>query len=278
MPTVHHLNNSRSQRILWLLEELGADYDIKRYERDPDTMLAPDDLSEVHPLGKAPVVTDGDHTLAESGAIIEYLVDEYDEDHRLRPARGGEDYQRYRFWMHYAEGSAMPPMLLSLIVNRIETAPVPFFIKPVVKGVAGKIRSGFLDRQLQTNLDYTASWAGLAIASMGIPCLIAGPAVAACDASRLVRDAGVRRAMVASPPTVCHHGLPAGDRVAACLACGQPNLEPNMVSTTIKTIRYDTIRYDGRDWSKLRDILLEYRYSRLQYSLEYRYSRLQDMS
>ena len=154
MPTVHHLNNSRSQRILWLLEELGVEYQIKRYERDPETMLAPDELAEVHPLGKAPVVTDGDRTVAESGAIIEYLVDEYDEDHRLRPAHGSEEFLAYRFWMHYAEGSAMPPMLLSLIVNRIETAPVPFFIKPVVKGVSGKIRSGFLDRQLRTHLDY----------------------------------------------------------------------------------------------------------------------------
>ena len=157
MPTVHHLNNSRSQRILWLLEELGTDYEIKRYERDPDTMLAPDELADVHPLGKAPVVTDGNRTLAESGAIIEYLVDEYDEDHRLRPAHGTDEALDYRFWMHYAEGSAMPPMLLSLIVNRIETASVPFFIKPVVSGIAGKIRSGFLDRQLQTHLDYMES-------------------------------------------------------------------------------------------------------------------------
>src|ERR1700704_3653602 len=110
MIAVHHLNNSRSQRILWLLEELGLDYDIKRYQRDSKTMLAPYELRRIHPLGKSPVITDGDQTLAESAAIIEYLVETYGRG-RLVPI-AADDRLRYRYWMHYAEGSAMPPLLL----------------------------------------------------------------------------------------------------------------------------------------------------------------------
>ena len=125
MITVHHLENSRSQRVLWLLEELGVDYEIKMYKRNPETKLAPPELLEIHPLGKAPVVTDGEHTLAESGAIIEYLVRKYD-DGRLRPAAGTSAALSYTYWLHYAEGSFMPFMLLSLIISRIETAPMPF--------------------------------------------------------------------------------------------------------------------------------------------------------
>ena len=129
MITVHHLNNSRSQRVLWLLEELGLTYEIKRYERDPKTMLAPASLHEVHPLGKSPVITDGDLTLAESGAIIEYLVDRYGNG-RLRPAIGTPEYLRYTYWLHYAEGSAMPPLLLKLIFDQIEKNSSPFFVRP----------------------------------------------------------------------------------------------------------------------------------------------------
>src|SRR5690242_20652364 len=110
MITVHHLENSRSQRVLWLLEELGVPYEVKRYARDPATMLAPPELRRVHPLGKSPVVTDGDATLAESGAIIEYLVERYGEG-RLSPSPGTAARLRYRYWLHYAEGSAMPPLL-----------------------------------------------------------------------------------------------------------------------------------------------------------------------
>src|ERR1700710_1607979 len=104
MLIVHHLNNSRSQRVLWLLEELSLEYEVKRYERDPKTMLAPTALRAVHPLGKSPVVTDGDLTLAESGAILEYLVDHYGKG-RLKPAAGTPENLRYTYWMHYAEGS-----------------------------------------------------------------------------------------------------------------------------------------------------------------------------
>jgi len=113
------LNNSRSKRVLWLLEELEIPYDIKRYERDPKTMLAPASLRQIHPLGKSPVITDGELTLAESGAIIEYLVERYGNG-RLAPAPGTPDHLRYIYWLHYAEGSAMPPLVLNLIFNQIE--------------------------------------------------------------------------------------------------------------------------------------------------------------
>ena len=116
---VHHLNNSRSQRVLWLLEELGLDYEVKRYERDPKTMLAPPSLRAVHPLGKSPVITDGGLTLAESGAIIEYLVERYGTG-TLAPAPGTPERLRYTYWLHYAEGSAMPPLLLKLVFDRVE--------------------------------------------------------------------------------------------------------------------------------------------------------------
>ncbi|MBC7513823.1 MAG: glutathione S-transferase [Herminiimonas sp.] len=153
MITVHHLNNSRSQRILWLLEELGLEYQIKRYERDPKTMLAPPELRQVHPLGKSPVITDGTITVAESGAIVEYLVDKYG-DGQLKPAAGTPERLRYTYWLHYAEGSLMPPLLLKLIFDKIESAPMPFFIKPIARAISGKTKSAFINPQLKTNLDY----------------------------------------------------------------------------------------------------------------------------
>jgi glutathione S-transferase len=153
MITVHHLNNSRSQRVLWLLEELGLEYEVKRYERDRKTMLAPPSLRAVHPLGKSPVVVDGNVTLAESGAILEYLVDRYGEG-RLKPAASSPERLRYTYWMHYAEGSAMPPLLMKLIFDRVESSPMPFFIKPIARGIAGKVKAGFINPQLKTHLDF----------------------------------------------------------------------------------------------------------------------------
>lgn len=164
MVTVHHLNNSRSQRVLWLLEELGIDYTVVRYERDAKTMLAPPALRKVHPLGKSPVVVDGDDTLAESGAIIETLVERYDTSHALAPSPGTPEHRRYRYWLHYAEGSVMPPLLMSLVFARIKSAPMPFFIKPVARGIADKAMSGFIGPQIKLHLDYMegelakASW------------------------------------------------------------------------------------------------------------------------
>ncbi|ANB77188.1 glutathione S-transferase [Paraburkholderia phytofirmans] len=153
MLIVHHLNNSRSQRVLWLLEELGVPYEIKRYERDPKTMLAPPELRAVHPLGKSPVITDDGQTLAESGAIIEYLVDKYGQG-RFAPAAGTPDRLRYTYWMHYAEGSAMPPLLLKLVALRIASAPMPFFAKPIARKIASTLQSSFIDPQLKLHLGY----------------------------------------------------------------------------------------------------------------------------
>lgn len=117
MITVHHLNNSRSQRILWLLEELGLPYQLKRYERDPKTMFAPPELKQVHPLGKSPIIEDDGHILVESGAIVEYLVDK--AGGQLGAPSNPADALRYRMFLHYAEGSAMPPLLLKLVLSRI---------------------------------------------------------------------------------------------------------------------------------------------------------------
>ena len=143
MITVHHLNNSRSQRVLWLLEELGLDYEIVRYQRDPKTMLAPASLRAIHPLGKSPVITDGDATVAESGAIIEYLVEKYGNG-KLVPAAGTADKRRWTYFMHYAEGSAMSPLLMKLVFDRVETAPAPFFVKPIAKAIAHKVKSTYI--------------------------------------------------------------------------------------------------------------------------------------
>jgi len=148
---VHHLNNSRSQRVLWLLEELGEPYEIVKYQRDPQTMLAPPELRKVHPLGKSPVVVDGDIVLAESGAILEYFAEKHG---RFLPPQGTPDWRRYRYWMHYAEGSAMPPMLLKLVFDRLERARMPFFAKPIVKQVSNKAKTGFIGEQIRLHLDF----------------------------------------------------------------------------------------------------------------------------
>ena len=153
MITVHHLNNSRSQRVLWLLEELGLEYEVKRYERDRKTMLAPPSLRAIHPLGKSPVLTDGDQTVAESGAIVEYLLERYGNG-RLVPPAGSAERLRYTYWLHYAEGSAMPPLLLKLVFDRIETAPMPFFVRPIARAIAKKTKRTFIQPQITTHLDY----------------------------------------------------------------------------------------------------------------------------
>ncbi|HEY2387980.1 MAG TPA: glutathione S-transferase [Candidatus Binatia bacterium] len=153
MIVVHHLNASRSQRILWLLEELEVPYEVRRYERDAQTMLAPASLRAIHPLGKSPVITDGDQTIAESGAIIEYLAGRYGGG-RLIPPAGTPEHLRYVYWMHYAEGSAMPPLLLKLVFDRVETAPMPFFVKPIARQIAGRAKSSFIEPQIKLHLGY----------------------------------------------------------------------------------------------------------------------------
>ena len=153
MITVHHLNNSRSQRVLWLLEELGLPYEIRHYQRDPQTMLAPPALREVHPLGKSPVVTDGDATLAESGAIIEYLVEQYGNG-RLLPAPGSPERLRYRYWLHFAEGSAMPPLLLKLVFDRVASGPMPFFARPIARRISRQMLDRLVLPNLKRQLDF----------------------------------------------------------------------------------------------------------------------------
>ncbi|HEY9636068.1 MAG TPA: glutathione S-transferase [Coleofasciculaceae cyanobacterium] len=153
MIIVHHLNNSRSQRILWLLEELGLEYDIKYYKRDPKTLLAPVSLRQVHPLGKSPIITDGTLTLAESGAIIEYLVEQYDKG-QLAPPLGTPERLRYTYWLHYAEGSAMPPLLLKLVFDRIEQQPMPFFVKLIAQMITSRTKEAFITPQITQHLNY----------------------------------------------------------------------------------------------------------------------------
>jgi glutathione S-transferase len=150
---VHHLNNSRSQRVLWLLEELGVAYEVKRYQRDAKTMLAPPALLAVHPLGKSPVIVDGTVTVAESGAIVEYLIERY-AGGRLIPPAGTPERLRYTYWLHYAEGSAMPPLLLKLVFDRVANGPMPWPISAVARRIAGTVQNSFIDPQLKRHLDY----------------------------------------------------------------------------------------------------------------------------
>ena len=152
MITVHHLEHSRSHRILWLLEELDLPYEIKIYHRDPATMLAPPQLRTVHPLGKSPVITDGGLTLAESGAIIEYLIDRYGAG-RLKPEAHTAEYLRYIYWLHYAEGSAMPPLLLKLVFDRLPQG-VPAPLRPIVRMISERVKSRYILPQLALHLDY----------------------------------------------------------------------------------------------------------------------------
>ncbi|MFK4131805.1 glutathione S-transferase [Pseudomonas luteola] len=155
MITVHHLNNSRSQRVLWLLEELGLEYQLKRYERDPQTLLAPKELRDVHPLGKSPVITDDSMTLAESGAIIDYLAHRYGQS--LVPPADAPERARYTYWLHYAEGSAMPPLLLKLVFDRVRTGPMPFFARPIARAISDQVTRVFIQPQLNLHFDYLES-------------------------------------------------------------------------------------------------------------------------
>ena len=151
MLTVHHLNNSRSQRVLWLLEELGVPYEIVRYQRQPD-MLAPAELRAIHPLGKSPVITDNGNTIAESGAIAEYIIDTYGEG-RLIPPAGTPERLRYTYWLHYAEGSAMPPLLLKLLFTLMPKR-APALMRPVVRKVFNQALTTLVDPQLKQHMAF----------------------------------------------------------------------------------------------------------------------------
>lgn len=152
MIVVHHLNHSRSLRVLWLLEELGLDYRIEHYQRDPQTLLAPPTLKAVHPLGKSPVVRDGDTVLAESGALITSLLERHGNG-RLIPPIGTPERLRYTYWLHYAEGSLMPYLVMTLMFSKIP-GRVPFVIRPVAKGIVAGVKKGFLAPNLKAHLDF----------------------------------------------------------------------------------------------------------------------------
>lgn len=153
MITVHHLENSRSQRVLWLLEELGTPYAVQRYARNPVTMLAPPELKAVHPLGKSPVIDDDGTVVAESGAIVEYLVDTHGGG-RLKPSLGTPEARRYTYWLHFAEGSLMPPLLVALIFAKVRGAKLPFFVKPIVKGIAAQVHKAYIDPNVNNLLAF----------------------------------------------------------------------------------------------------------------------------
>ena len=172
MIIVHHLNDSRSQRVLWLLEELGLPYEVRRHQRDAKTRLAPPELRAVHPLGKAPVIEDGDVRVAETGAIVEYLLETHGAG-RLRPPAGTEDGRRFTYWLHYAEGSAMPPLLLKLVFGLLPSRS-PALLKPLVRGIAAKAQTGFVDPQLKAHV---AFWE----AELGRSAWFAGDAFSAAD-------------------------------------------------------------------------------------------------
>jgi len=153
MITLHYLENSRAQRILWLLEELQLDYKLALYHRNKITMLAPSELKAIHPLGKSPILTDGDLVLIESAAIIDYLIDTYAKG-KLKPKAKTQEYLNYQQFMHYAEASLMPFLLLSLIFNKIKDSPMPFFAKPIAKLIANKTLTSFVAPNIATHLEF----------------------------------------------------------------------------------------------------------------------------
>ena len=153
MIVVHHLENSRSQRVLWLLEELGLAHEVKRYNRDKKSNLAPKELLKIHPLGKSPVVEIDGAVYAETGAVLEHIVDTRGEG-RLTPPRDSPNYLKCRYWLHAAEGSYMPPLVLMLFLNRMETAPMPFFARPIAKRLTKAARDGYLDHTLKALFGY----------------------------------------------------------------------------------------------------------------------------
>ena len=159
MLTLHHLETSRSHRILWLLEELGVPYELRRYQRDPATRLAPPELKKIHPLGKSPVLTDGELVVAESGAILEYLAECYGaqapaELAHLEPARGTPAHRQCRFWMHYAEGSLMNWLVMQLVFDSIPRQPMPFFVRPVARALCAGVQEKLIQPNVQAALAF----------------------------------------------------------------------------------------------------------------------------
>ena len=154
MIKVHHLDHSRSLRVLWMLEELGLPYQVVNYQRDPKTWLAPQALRDVHPLGKSPVLQDDALVLAESGAILETMIERHDRDGRLAPPTGTPARLQWRYWLHFAEGTAMPPLVMTLVFSRLRNAPMPFFAKPIARSIADKALNGFVRPQVKLHMDW----------------------------------------------------------------------------------------------------------------------------
>ena len=161
MIVLHHLNNSRSQRILWLLEELKLEYEVKHYQRDSVTNLAPNTLTLIHSLGKSPIITDGDVTVAESGAIIEYLVSTYYKaetaERLIDPQRGSEVHRQYTYWLHFAEGTLMPPLVAKLVLDRVRTNAKPFFVKVIANKIVDKLMAAYYGPIIAKNMEYIES-------------------------------------------------------------------------------------------------------------------------
>ncbi|MES2091463.1 MAG: glutathione S-transferase [Pseudomonadota bacterium] len=213
MITVHHLETSRSQRVLWLLEELGVPYEIKLYKRDPKTRLAPAALKAIHPLGKSPVITDGDETIAESGAILEYLVERYGaqgqgELAHLQPKPGTPEHRQSRFWMHYAEGSLMNWLVMKLVFMTIPTQPMPFFVRPIARQLCAQVQAKLIDPNLATALAFMEShleqhawFAGeqLSMADFQMSFAVEAALARGADASRFPKLTAYKARMQARP-------------------------------------------------------------------------------
>lgn len=157
MIIVHHLENSRSQRILWLLEELSLPYEIKTYKRNKETLLAPPELRAVHPLGKSPVITDDGKVIAESAVIIDYLVTKYGNGNGSLKPSDEENLLRYQYWLHYAEGSLMTPLLMKLVFQKVQDSPMPFFVKPIARKISDSVSKSWINPQLKLHLGYLES-------------------------------------------------------------------------------------------------------------------------
>jgi glutathione S-transferase len=213
MITVHHLETSRSQRVLWLLEELGVPYEIKLYKRDPKTRLAPAALKAIHPLGKSPVITDGTETIAESGAILEYLVERYgahgtDELAHLQPVAGTPEYRQSRFWMHYAEGSLMNWLVMKLVFMTIPTQPMPFFVRPIARQLCAQVQVKLIDPNVATALAFMEDHLGghawfagenLSIADFQMSFAVEAALARGADSAQFPRLRAYRDRMTARP-------------------------------------------------------------------------------
>lgn len=173
MLKLHHLEKSRSYRIAWLLEELNLEYEVVEYKRDPATYGAPESLKAIHPLGKSPLLTDGELTIAESGAIIEYIIDGYDSEKQFRPA-AGQPLLDYRYWLHAAEGSLMPLLVMRLVLNKALDKPMPFFARPIIKKFVAGLNQYFIDPRLLPQLE-------LIDAHLAQHCWFAGEEISGAD-------------------------------------------------------------------------------------------------